>query len=225
MQRILEPELMDDPLQAAAYAAADFSEPHGLFIKKFQEVFFGTNITGQVLDLGCGPADISIRFARTYPACHIYGVEGSPAMLLEGKAALVRTGLQQQVELIQGLIPGVELPQRKYQVILSNSLVHHLHDPSVLWKFIKKYSDVDTLICIMDLMRPGTPREARELVNTYCGKEPQILRQDFYSSLCAALCPQEVKLQLEDAGLQELTLDIISDRHWMVNGIITNAQR
>src|SRR3990172_1786988 len=103
MQRIPEPELMDDPVQAAAYAAADFSEPHGLFIEKFREVFPGTNVTGRVLDLGCGPADISIRFARAYPECHIDGVEGARAMLHEGEAAVKRAGLQQRIKLMQGV--------------------------------------------------------------------------------------------------------------------------
>ena len=85
MQRILEPELMEDPVQAAAYAAADFSDPHGLFINKFQEVFPGRRITGHVLDLGCGPADISLRFARAYPECRIDGA-GALVMTTYGRA-------------------------------------------------------------------------------------------------------------------------------------------
>jgi len=152
MQRIPEPELMDDPVQAAAYAAADFSEPHGLFIEKFREVFPGTNVTGRVLDLGCGPADISIRFARAYPECHIDGVEGARAMLHEGEAAVKRSGLQQRIKLIQGVIPDLELQQKKYQVILSNSLLHHLHNPAVLWQCLSKLVTEDTLVFVMDLM-------------------------------------------------------------------------
>lgn len=215
---------MDDPVQAAAYAAADFSEPHGLFIEKFRQVFPGKNITGQVLDLGCGPADISIRFARAYSECHIDGVDGARAMLHEGAAAIKRSGLTQRIKLIHGVIPDLDLQERKYQVILSNSLLHHLHNPDVLWQCLRKLATEDTSVFIMDLMRPLSEQEAAMLVNTYCGNDPGILRSDFYNSLCAAFSPIEVKLQLEDAELQGLVVEIITDRHLLIHGKVINAQ-
>ncbi len=39
MKRIPEPELMNSPEQARAYAEADFSEPHNMFVEKFAECF------------------------------------------------------------------------------------------------------------------------------------------------------------------------------------------
>lgn len=39
MERISEIELMDNEEQAKAYASADFSAPHDLFIKLFREKF------------------------------------------------------------------------------------------------------------------------------------------------------------------------------------------
>ena len=223
MQRILEPELMEDPVQAAAYAAADFSDPHGLFINKFQEVFPGRRITGHVLDLGCGPADISLRFARAYPECRIDGVDGARAMLNEGKAALQRAGLQHRIELIEGVIPDIKLPRKNYEVILSNSLLHHLHDPSVMWKCIRKFSTRGTLIFIMDLMRPDTCQDTEQLVNRYCENEPEILRRDFYNSLCAAFNRNEVVAQLAENLLQDLDVVVISDRHWIGYGIFNTS--
>ena len=224
MRRILEPELMDDPVQAAAYAAADFSEPHGLFIQKFQEVFPGKDITGHVLDLGCGPADISIRFSRAYPECHIDGVDGARAMLDEGEAAVKRAGLQQRIKLIQGVIPDLDLQRGKYQVILSNSLLHHLHNPIVLWQFIKKLATEDTQVFVMDLMRPQSAQDAEMLVNAYCEKEAEILRHDFYNSLCAAFSPKEIRLQLKETGLRGIRVEVITDRHLIVYGKVINAQ-
>jgi len=63
------------------------------------------------------------------------------------------------------------------------------------------------------------------LVNTYCGNEPDILRCDFYNSLCAAFSPKEIKLQLEDADLQGLEVEVITDRHLIVHGKLINAQK
>jgi len=74
MQRITEPELMNDEAQALAYAQADFDEPHDMFIQVFKDTFPEAKVSDHILDLGCGPADISIRFARAYPDCEIDGL-------------------------------------------------------------------------------------------------------------------------------------------------------
>ena len=90
MKRIPEEELMSDIEQARAYAAADFEEPHSNVIRLFQQSF-GTQLPGRsVLDLGCGTGDITFRFARAYPDCIVYGVDGSEAMLSLGRKALAQ---------------------------------------------------------------------------------------------------------------------------------------
>ena len=50
MERVLEPELMDDPVQAAAYAAADFESSNTLFVELFRERFPDFPGTGAMLD-------------------------------------------------------------------------------------------------------------------------------------------------------------------------------
>ena len=220
MQRIPEPELMDEPIQAEAYANADFDEPHNLFIEKFREVISTGDIDGLVLDLGCGPADISIRFARTFPECVIHAVDGAACMLEQGKVRITQAYLEDRIHLFHGLIPQFQLPVKKYSFIISNSLLHHLHEPDVLWQYIRKYADHESTIFIMDLRRPDTPEEALRLVTAYSGDEPDILRHDFYNSLCAAFTPDEVEKQLQINGLKNLNLGIISDRHMVIYGKI-----
>src|SRR5438067_7095019 len=92
MERIVEPELMEDEAQAMAYAGADFEQPHSHFIKLFRESFPGLDVSGSVIDLGCGPGDIAIRFARSFPRCVVHGVDGSSAMLRAGERLLERAG-------------------------------------------------------------------------------------------------------------------------------------
>jgi len=41
---------------------------------------------------------------------------------------------------------------------------------------------------------------------------------DFYRSLLAAFTPAEVRAQLRAAGLEELAVEVISDRHLFVSG-------
>src|ERR1700755_282393 len=92
MQRVLEPELMDDPEQAKAYARADFEEENQGFVDRFAE-FYQEFQEGHVLDLGCGPADIPIRLARKLPACRITGVDGSTPIIALGPEAVQASGL------------------------------------------------------------------------------------------------------------------------------------
>ena len=66
MKRTPEPDLMNDPAQALAYANADFSVPHEAFCDEATRVF-NDQEPGHILDLGCGPADVTIRFASDSP--------------------------------------------------------------------------------------------------------------------------------------------------------------
>ena len=218
MQRVPEPELMDDPVQAEAYACADFEEPHNHFIELFCEIVNPARVSSPVLDLGCGSADISVRFARVFPDCAIHAVDGAASMLEYGKLRIAREGLQDRISLFHGIIPEFELPEKKYRIIISNSLLHHLHDPGVLWQYIRKYSEPGSFIFIMDLLRPDSRDQAMELVNLYSGNEPEILKRDFYNSLCAAFTLEEVKQQLCSDDLMGLNVQVISDRHMLIYG-------
>lgn len=220
MQRVPEPELMNDKAQAEAYACADFAIPHNHFIELFREKFPGLEINEAVLDLGCGPADISRRFVQAYPACHVHGVDGAQAMLEFGQQLNEQSGLSHRIQLIEACLPGVTLPRNHYHVIISNSLLHHLHDPYVLWKTIAQHARPFAHVFIMDLVRPQSEDEARKLRDLYAADEPPVLQQDFYNSLLAAFTPQEVQQQLEQMGFSGLQVEVVSDRHMIIFGKI-----
>ena len=222
MRRIPEPELMAEDDQAQAYAAADFSEAHQFYVTLFAETFPKRPSKASVLDLGCGPADVTIRFARANPGYVFHAVDGSAAMLSHAKKALESQGaLKKRIKLIEGYVPGAAIPRKNYDVILSNNFLHHLHDPGVLWQTVRACAKPGTLVFVTDLFRPGSRAEARALVRKYSGSESPILRRDFYNSLLAAFIPNETEEQLVEAGLRELRVKVISDRHLMVFGKIS----
>ena len=66
MERVPEPELMDGAEQAAAYAAADFSASDGAVIMRLGELF-PEGLGPRLVDLGCGPGNISFRLAELRP--------------------------------------------------------------------------------------------------------------------------------------------------------------
>jgi SAM-dependent methyltransferase len=218
MQRVVEPELMDDDAQALAYARADFSEPNQRFVASFSESF-PRFAAGSVLDLGCGPGDIVLRLADALPHCQVHGLDGSAPMLAHAAAALrARPDLADRVRFIEGLLPDPTLPLPRYDAVISNSLLHHLHEPAVLWRAVRECGQPGAAVLVMDLYRPPSLQQAQAVVDLYAAHEPEILRRDFYNSLCAAFEPAEVRCQLADWGLHTLEVRTVSDRHLLISG-------
>ena len=215
MARVLEPEVMDDPERAAAYAAADFGGVNQGFVDAF---LAGCPRPRRVLDLGCGPADICVRAARALPGAEVIGVDASAAMLALGRRASASAGVAGRVTLVEGRIPGLELPDKAFDALLSNSLAHHLPDPADLWREIARLAAPGAWVHVMDLLRPATPAEARKIVSAAAAGESPLLREDFYNSLLAACTLEEVRAQLDAAGLRGLGPVRSSERHWLVSG-------
>jgi SAM-dependent methyltransferase len=219
MIRRPEPELMDEAEQARAYAEADFSESNSLFIRLIEEQSPGDLAGARALDLGCGPADIVIRFLKAYPQAHCDALDGSAAMLEHAREALsALPGIAARCRFIHDRLPSVQVAGAGYDLILSNSLLHHLHDPQVLWRTVREAGRPGALVLVMDLMRPPSAGWAESLVATYAADAPDVLRRDFRASLFAAFEPREVTAQLAEAGLDGLEVGVVSDRHLAVFG-------
>jgi ubiquinone/menaquinone biosynthesis C-methylase UbiE len=221
VKRVPEPELMEGQEQAQAYAEADFSEPNELFIRCFRELQPDFAGPARVLDLGCGPADIVLRFARAYPQAECHALDGSAAMLELARQSLAREPeLHARISLRREILPSASLTNAGYDVILSNSLLHHLSDPGILWQTLKQVGRPGAAVLIMDLRRPTSASQVEALVATYAADAPEVLRRDFRNSLYAAFTPQEVEGQLSENGLEKLRVDRVSDRHLTVRGFL-----
>ncbi len=218
MDRILEPEIMDDPEQAAAYARANFEKENQTFVALFRE-YFSDLTEGHILDLGCGPADIPVRLARALPRCRVTGVDASPPMICLAREAVQAAGLADRITLRCERIQQVTLPEPA-EAAVSNSLLHHLPNPLQFWYKLKQVVKPGGCVLVMDLFRPESPEAAQAIVDRYAAGEPAILRRDFYNSLRAAFTEEEVAAQLAELNLTRLLVDVIDDRHWVVRGRI-----
>lgn len=212
-------ELMDQADQARAYAEADFSESNELFLELFAQLH-PAPFRGRALDLGCGPADIPLRFARRHPDAHIDAVDGAPAMLALAEQAVRAAGLGERIRLHCQRLPTGVLPENRYQAVLSNSLLHHLEEPLALWRTLRRCAAPGALVLVMDLMRPESEAALEALVARYAADAPRVLRRDFRASLHAAYTPAEVEAQLRQAGLETLEVATVSDRHLAVRGML-----
>lgn len=209
---------MDDPEQALVYARADFEEENQGFIDRFRE-YFPEFTEGHVLDLGCGPGDIPVRFARALPSCRITGVDASEPMIGLAGVAVKQAGLADRITFRCERFQAVSLVEPA-DAAVSNSLLHHVPNPLQFWYRLRQLVKPGSPVLVMDLLRPDSPEEAQAIVDRYAAKEQEILRRDFYRSLLASFTEDEVAAQLAEMNLSRLIVDVPDDRHWVVGGII-----
>ncbi len=222
IERVCEPELMDGAEQAQAYAEADFSSTDQAMVERIA-VIFGSQLGKRIIDLGCGPGNITFRLARRYPSSQVVGVDGSGAMLAIARQQQQQQQLQQGslfsgvVSFEQALLPSLQL-KGGYDAVVSNSLLHHLHDPQVLWSTVTQLAAPGAAIYIKDLRRPADQAALDHLVATHAAGAPPVLQHDYRHSLRAAFTVQEVEDQLRQAGLTQLLVGAVEDRYLEVIG-------
>lgn len=229
MKRVLEPELMQDLLQVQAYSDADFSESDNSLIHRIEEVLFQESkkldSKSLIVDLGCGPGNITELLFSRWPTSEIMGIDGSEAMLAlarQRKNQMNSTEAEIRINYcccdFSSLGNGSIVLERQADLIVSNSLLHHLHDPSYFWEALKPLTAKGTVYLHRDLRRPSSMDDAIALQKAYLPEAPQVLIHDYLASLQAAFTVSEIKAQLESTGLEHLSVLEKSDRYLEVFG-------
>ena len=218
MIRVPEKELMCSNEQAASYANANFSESNNIFINTtFQHVKID-NYT-QLLDVGCGDGEIPIRISKETD-CEITAIDGSQAMLNQFKKKIKKNNIR-NIFLHKKLIDHNLFLGKSFDVIISNSVLHHVSDLSLFWNTIFRLTRKNGIICLMDLERPKSNKELDDILLKYGGKDP-ILLDDFKNSLKAAYTINEVSQQLDGYNNISFNIKPVSDRHFFVNIVMTD---
>jgi hypothetical protein len=75
-------------------------------------------------------------------------------------------------------------------------------------------------IYVMDLYRPNSREDAKKIVESVSGNEPEVLKRDFYNSLLAAFTVDEIRDHLESASLP-LNVEKVSERHLLIHGLLS----
>jgi trans-aconitate 2-methyltransferase len=227
MERCPEPELMNTPDQVVAYADADFGSGDHSVIERLselmEEAFPVPSPAGLILDLGCGPGNISERLADRWPLSHVIGLDGAAFMI--GMANQRLSDMRPPLKNLSYLLVDLshccldDYPQINHaSVIVSNSLLHHLHHPQRLWTSMKQLAVPNAVMLHRDLRRPSNEQEVIALCDRYVCSAPPVLQRDFRASLKAAFTADEVREQLDQAGLGQFTVTEIGDRYLEVCG-------
>jgi ubiquinone/menaquinone biosynthesis C-methylase UbiE len=135
MERILEPEVMDDREEALEYDAMDFTEVNTNFAKEAVQL---AGINARVLDVGTGTARIPIILSQLRPQWQIIAIDLADSMLEIGQKNILNANCQEQIKLEK--VDGKNLPYQseQFDLVISNSLIHHLENPLPFLREIKR---------------------------------------------------------------------------------------
>jgi ubiquinone/menaquinone biosynthesis C-methylase UbiE len=217
LERRAEPELMDDAEEARAYAETDFSDVNAAFVERLLELA-GERKAATALDLGTGPGDIPIRLHRLRPDWRLSAVDGSAAMLEHARKAERDAGLDGAIDWVLADAKRTPLAPRSFDVVFSNSILHHITDADRLWAEIGRLGKPGADVFLRDLARPDDEAAASQIVRKYAGNASELLQAEFFRSLLSAYTCDEVRAQLDQAGLAVLEVRMATDRHLDIFG-------
>jgi len=211
IERIPEVEVMDTWEAASEYDGMDFSQVNQEFAQLAIEL--GPE-TGLILDGGTGTARIPILIAQLRSKWQITGIDLSANMLFIGNQNIEQAGLQEQIKLEQVDAKQLPYPDDQFDLVISNSIVHHLSDPLLFFQEIQRVLKPQGGIFLRDLTRPSCETELNSLVEQYAGNYNDHQQKLFRDSLQAAYTLDEIINFIESVGLENMRIYQSSDRHW-----------
>jgi ubiquinone/menaquinone biosynthesis C-methylase UbiE len=211
MQRILEPEVMDSPAEAGEYDQMDFTEVNNAFAAATLNL---APPQAQVLDAGTGTARIPILMVQQRPGWQITAIDLATSMLDLAKINVAAARLEEQIRLEVVDAKAMPYPDGNFDLVVSNSLVHHLQDPLPFLKEIKRVLKPTGQIFLRDLLRPPSLAAVEALLTPLAAAYSPRQRQLFYDSLCAAFTLSEMQELFHAAGFSDVSPYPSSERHW-----------
>lgn len=209
--RILEPEAMDTPEDAADYDAMDHSAVNQQFAADFLSAYRGD---GPVLDVGTGTARIPIAVCGMYLGIRIVAVDLAEHMLAVARRVVAEAGLADRITLQQINARGMPFPDGHFPAVMSNSIIHHIPEPHDCLVEMSRVCAPGGVIFVRDLHRPESRERIAELVNLHAADANDHQRALFADSLHAALTLAEVRALVAGLGFSEDGVTMTSDRHW-----------
>jgi len=204
MERIPEPELMEKKEQVISYDEADFSEGEINLINQINHYLLEKNISlsekDLIVDLGCGPGNISEKLAIKWPNTEVVGIDGSKEMILRAEHNKEISNNQKKLKNLRYICADIKdikstnfLLKKKISLLVSNSLIHHITHLEDFFNTIRSLSSNSTVNFHKDLKRPFDEKCALELKEQCSTKYNEILTNDYYASLRASYTFKELK--------------------------------
>jgi ubiquinone/menaquinone biosynthesis C-methylase UbiE len=218
LTRILEPEVMDTVSEAVDYDQMDHSGVNRLFIDDLLATLQPKSTASpiQLFDAGTGTAQIPLELMRRGIDAAVTATDLAEQMLIVAQQNVNAAGFARSIRLVLADCKQLRDASGSYDVVMSNSIVHHIPEPlqvlAELWRILKPGG----LLFVRDLMRPDDHATLDGLVQTYAGASNDHQQQMFRDSLHAALTVDEVRGLLKQVGIPVTSVQATSNRHWTI---------
>ena len=211
LQRVLEPEVMDTESEARDYDSMDHSAVNQCFVSDLLDRYASPT---NVLDLGTGTAQVPVVLCQRQTDCRVLATDLATHMLELARYNVELASLTNRIQL--GHVDAKQLPydDASFPLVMSNSIVHHIPDPSVVLREAIRVTEPVGFLFFRDLLRPTDNDTLINLVETYAGREGEHAQQMFEDSLRAALSLNEIRKLVSSFGFPPSTVQPTSDRHW-----------
>jgi len=229
MDREPEPELMNNKSQVKAYCAADFSLGEINLIKFISNYLKVNNINlsknDLIVDLGCGPGNISEKLSERWPEVNVLGIDGSQEMIREAESRIFKSKIINKYKNLNYLCSDIRkiysdeiFSRKEITLLVSNSFIHHIIDLDNFFKFIINLSSVETINFHKDLIRPKDEETALKLKDKCSQKYSIILTNDYYASLKASYRKNEIREKILELNLNSMNVFEESEEYLIVYG-------
>ena len=212
LQRVLEPEVMDTVEDANDYDTMDHSGVNRVFVLDLLK--FAPRLQNPVLDVGTGTAQIPIELCQQHATVEVMAVDAATAMIELANRNITNAGLTSRIRAELVNARGLPFPDQHFAAVISNSIIHHIPEPMIVFTEIVRVGQGSGVIFVRDLFRPNDEAMLTHLVQTYASDANAHQRMLFADSLRAALTVDEVRGLVTRLGYAAETVTATSDRHW-----------
>jgi len=212
LPRVPETEVMDDSSEVQAYSSA----ADEAYLGKIDDSFVDHALRligrkpGCALDIGCGPGQIVMKLSARLPGWKFFGIDRSLTMIRRARdlrdscevssPAREMRSVAGALHFLVGDAGALPFRNSRFDLVLCNSVLHHIANPSRLFAEIRRVATPDAAILLRDLRRPsrfGFPFHVRWYGRHYRG----LMYKLYCDSVRAAYTREELSAMLRQAGI------------------------
>lgn len=213
LPRTPEPEVMHDAEEVEVYASAA-AQAHLDAIDNtlVNQVLQVGPPRARLLDIGTGPGGIPLKIARRRAAWQVVGIDLSTNMVRAARCAAASEHLEGRVTFLVADGCRLPFPDHSFDVVISNSVLHHLRVPTALFREMERIACPGGIILMRDLRRPSRlafPLHVRWHGRHYTG----LMYKLFVDSVRASYTERELKDLLRESGLTDAQVFLHARTH------------
>lgn len=209
MERILEPEVMDDADEAREYDAMDHRAPNAAFVERLVEL----GASGRMLDVGTGPGQVPPLVCERLPDATVVGIDLAASMLRHAERRRRASAHTDRIEYRLADAKRLPFEDGAFDAVFSNTILHHIADPRPFLAEVGRVLRPGGALLVRDLFRPEAAERADELVRLHAAGESPRQQALLRASLGAAFTPTELGDLARACGLADAQVVVDSDRH------------